>query len=181
MTRCNRSQSRLFLAHQQTDYEELSEKHTASFALDREYMSEGFDQFRRFGSRWRVAEWVIGVAFILAGFALFNYTDWAIATPVALVVIGIVEILSSRIKKFFWLRKHAKSKASGVKIEMTFDEEGIESKTDASVSRLDWSAVEKCVRTPRGILLWPQEEIYVWIPESVFGIDAINFVESRVS
>ena len=157
----------------------MSEKYTASLALDRAYMSESFDQFRRFGSRWRVIEWIIGAALILVGIALFQYTDWATATPVVLVGIGVVEIFSSRIKKFFWLRKHAKSKASGVNLEMIFDEGGFESKTDASAARLEWSAVEKTVRTPSGILIWPQKEIYIWIPESVFGTDAINFIESR--
>ena len=156
-------------------------KHSASLALDRDYMSESFDQYRQFGSRWRFIEWIIGAAFILVGIALFVYTDWATATPIVLIGIGVIEIFSSRIKKFFWLRKHAKSKASVVLLEMTFDDGGFESRTDASSSRLGWEAVEKCVRTPKGILLWPQKEIYIWIPQSVFGSEAIDFIEARVS
>ncbi|MEM7222235.1 MAG: YcxB family protein [Pseudomonadota bacterium] len=143
-------------------------------------MSESFDQARRYGSRWHLVELVIGVVFIVGGLVLFAYADWASALPLALVAIGVFEIFSSRIKKFFWLRKHGRSKAANQKIEMSFDDEGFETKSSYSHARMTWNGVEKCVRTPKGILLWPQKGVYIYISEEAAGADAIAFIESKV-
>jgi len=148
--------------------------------LDRKFMSESFDQARRHGSRWHLIELAIGVVFIVGGLGLFVYADWATALPLALVAIGVFEILSSRIKKFFWLRKHGKGKAADQKIEMLFDDEGFETKSNFSSARMAWDGVEKCVRTPKGILIWPQKGVYFYIPEESAGADAIAFIESKV-
>jgi hypothetical protein len=43
-----------------------------------------------------------------------------------------------------------------------------------------WDGVEKCVRTPKGILIWPQKGMYFYIPEESAGADAIAFIESKV-
>lgn len=152
----------------------------ATMTLDTDFMSESFDQARRYGSRWHLIELVIGGTFIVGGLFLFAYADWATALPLALVAIGVFEISSHRIKKFFWLRKHGKSKAANQKIEMSFDDEGFETKSSFSTARMAWDGVEKCVRTPKGILIWPQKGIYFYIPQVSAGVDALAFIESKV-
>ncbi len=143
-------------------------------------MSESFDQARRYGSRWHLIELAIGVVFVVGGLGLFAYADWATALPLALVAIGVFEIFSSRIRKFFWLRKHGKGKAANQKIEMLFDDEGFETKSNFSTARMAWDGVEKYVRTPKGILIWPQKGMYFYIPEKSAGADAIAFIESKL-
>ena len=153
--------------------------YTATMTLDEDYMSESFDQARRYGSRWRQVELAIGIVFIVSGLALFSYTDWATALPGALVAIGVFELLSGRIKKFLWLRKHSKGKAANQKVRMSFDDEGFETESKFSSARMTWDGVEKCVRTPIGILIWPQKGMYFYVPEESIGADAIAFIESK--
>ena len=155
--------------------------YTASFTLDNDFMSESFDQGRRYGSRWQLIEMIIGSVFVVGGLALFVYADWATVLPLVLIAIGVFEIFSSRIKKFFWLRKHGKGKAANAKVEMLFDDEGFETKSIFSNARMKWEGVEKCVRTPKGILLWPQKGVYFYIPEESAGAETISFIESKAT
>ncbi len=153
--------------------------YTATYTLDSDFMSESFDQARRYGSRWHVIELAIGGIFIIGGLALFAYADWTTVLPLVLIGIGVIEILSSRIKKFFWLRKHSKGKAANTRIEMIFDDQGYESKSSFSSGRMDWDGVEKCVRTPKGILLWPRKGVCFYIPEEAAGAETISFIQSK--
>jgi len=154
--------------------------YTASFTLNRDFMSESFDQARRYGSRWYLIELAIGSAFIVGGLLLFAYADWATVLPLVLVGIGVFEMFSSRIKKFFWLKKHGKGKAANSKVEMVFDDDGFKTKSDLSSAGMSWEGVEKCVRTPKGILLWPQKGMYFYIPEEAAGRDTLSFIQSKV-
>jgi len=155
--------------------------YTTTLTLDKKFMSESFNQARRYGSRWHFIELAIGTIFIVGGFGLRVYADWAIALPIALIAIGVFEIFSSRIKKVFWLRRHGKGKAANSKIEMSFDDDGFETESEFSSARMKWDGVEKCVRTPKGILLWPQKGVYFYISEEVAGADAIAFIQSKAS
>jgi hypothetical protein len=155
--------------------------YTVTLTLDQAFLSESFDQARRYGSRWHLIELAIGTVFIVSGLALFAYADWATVLPLALVAIGLFEIFSSRLKKLIWLRKHGKGKTANVDIEMSFDDEGLETKSTFSSARIKWGGVEKCVRTPKGVLLWPQKGVYFYIPEDAAGAGAIEFIQSKIA
>jgi hypothetical protein len=150
------------------------------FCLDEEYMSESYDQARRHGSKWLLAERLVGSGFILLGIGLYLYARGMTFLPLALVIIGGFELLSNRIKKFFWLRRHAKSKLNGAQIELEVSEAGIDSSSPFSTAHLDWSGIEKVVRTPKGILVWPQKGVYWYLPERIAGQETIRFIESKV-
>ena len=154
---------------------------TTTVTLDKEYLSECYDQLLRYGSRWRVIELGVGIIFLLGGVALFVYTNWATPLPLVFIGIGLFEIFSNRIKTFFWLRRHARSKSANAQVEMLFDDEGFESRTRFASGRVAWDAMEKCVRTPKGILLWPYSASYYYIPELLVGSEALDFIESTVS
>lgn len=149
--------------------------------LTREYMSESYDQARRYGSKWFLVERIVGLGFILLGLALYLYANGETVLPVALIAIGVIEIFSNQIKKFFWLRRHSKSKLMNAEVELDVTDAGIDSKGPFSKGHLEWSGIEKVVRTPKGILVWPQKGLYWYLPESVAGEKIIGFIQSKIS
>lgn len=149
--------------------------------LSREYMSESYSQVRRYGTKWLLIEQVIGGVFIVLGIALYIYANGKTVAPGALVMIGVFELLSDRIKKYFWLRRHSKSRLRDAEVEIEVTESGINSVGPFSNGHIDWIGVERVVRTPNGMLVWPQKGIYWYIPESVAGKQAIDFIESKVA
>lgn len=150
-----------------------------AFRLDRTYMSESYDQARLYGSKWLHAEKIIGTALIMGGVALFVYSRGETALPAVLIAIGVFELLSNRIKKYFWLRRHLKSKLNDAEVQITLSDSGIASKSLYSTSEMKWSGVEKVVRTPKGILIWPQKGVYWYLPASAAGTEAIAFIETK--
>ncbi len=126
---------------------------SCTLKLNRSYMSEGYDEAHRYGSKWFIAEKIIGALLIVLGLALFYYANGKTVLPLAFVFLGTLELASSKIKKFFWLRRHKKSKLSDAEVKMSFSESGIESSSPFSTSSQTWPGIEKCIRTPNGVLV----------------------------
>ena len=144
-------------------------------------MSESYDQSRRYGSKWLLVERIIGVGFILLGTGLYIYVNGKTATPIALIAIGMFELFSNRIKKYFWLRRHTKSKLMNAEIELEVTDAGIDSAGPFSNGHFNWNGIEKAIRTPKGILVWPQKGMYWYLPESIAGKQVIDFIQSKVA
>lgn len=149
--------------------------------LDRAYMGESYDQGRRYGSKWFLGEKIIGTTLIILGIAMYRYAQGETPLPFLLVAIGVFELLSNRIKKFFWLRRHTHSKLNGSEIQITLSDSGIVSKGPHSTSDMTWAGVEKVLRTPKGILVWPQKGMYWYLPERIAGTDAIEFIHNKAA
>jgi hypothetical protein len=66
-------------------------------------------------------------------------------------------------------------------VELKISETGIESIGPYSSGHFEWNGVEKVVRTPKGILLWPQKGMYWYLPESIVGKDAIELILTKVN
>jgi len=157
------------------------EKIVVNFSLSREYMSESYDQARRYGSKWLIAERIVGFTFILLGVGLFIYTNGKTVSPIVLITIGVFELFSNQIKKYFWLRRHTQSKLMNAEVELEITETGIDSKGPFSNGHFEWNGIEKSVRTPKGILVWPQKGMYWYLPESVAGKETIDFIQSKIA
>ena len=134
------------------------------FNLNHEYMSESYDQVRKYGSKWLLVERIAGIVFIVIGIGFYNYDNGLLDTPVVLIIVGIFELLGNNIRKYFWLRRHAKSKLMNAEVELKISETGIESIGPYSSGHFEWNGIEKVVRTPKGILLWPQKGMYWYFP-----------------
>lgn len=156
-------------------------KYDIKFRLDRAYMSESYDQARRHGSRWLLVEKIIGAFFLMLGVVLLVYARGESVLPIVLVVIGLFELLSNRINKYFWLKRHSKSKLNDAEIKITLSDSGIESISPHSSSEMNWKGLEKVMRTPKGILIWPQKGVYWYLPEHIAGAEAIEFIEANIA
>jgi hypothetical protein len=97
------------------------------------------------------------------------------------VLIACYEAVESRLKKFFWLRRLEKRKAAGGEITIAADDDALELTGPLSSGRINWAGFVKSARTPRGILLWPDNGAYIYIPESSIGRDGVEFISARVA
>jgi hypothetical protein len=43
-----------------------------------------------------------------------------------------------------------------------------------------WNGIERIQRTPKGLLIWPQKGMYIYLPKSAAEENVIDFVASRV-
>ncbi|BAU49492.1 hypothetical protein SVA_2944 [Sulfurifustis variabilis] len=154
--------------------------HTAKYHLDRSYLSESFDQAVRYGSKWKRVELAIGTAFIVGGLALWVYSGGELFLPWMLVLLGVIEVFSSRIKKFFWLRKQLGSKHAGSEVTLTFDDDGVRTAGRFGNSVIAWAGIERLVETPKGLLIWPQKGIYYYLPKSILDDGAVSFIRQKV-
>jgi hypothetical protein len=152
-------------------------KRSIKLTLSTAYMSDCYDEFRRYGSKWLLVEKVVGLGFVLGGLALYTYAHGVTALPLALMAIGAFELLSNRVKKFFWLRRHAKSKLADATVEIEFSDDGIRSTGPYSSGTFQWSGLEKAKRTHSGIIIWPQKGMYWYIPESEAGSELIAYIQ----
>ncbi len=153
--------------------------HKAKYLLDRPYLSESFDQAVRYGSRWQKIEFLIGGVLIASGLALWVYSNRELILPWTFVALGVIEIFSSRLKKYFWLRRQLGGKNAGSEVTLTFDERGIQSEAKFGTGVILWAGIEKLVETPRGLLIWPQKSVYWYLPKSELGEDAIAFIKQK--
>jgi len=151
------------------------------FNLSREYMSESYDQARQYGSKWLLVERVVGFGFILLGMGLYIYANGKTVLPVVIIVIGVFELFSNQIKKHFWLRRHSKSKLMNAEVELEVTDAGIDSKGPFSNGHFEWSGIEKAIRTPKGILVWPQKGMYWYLPANIAGREIVDFIQSKIA
>lgn len=159
-------------------------KHSATIVLDRDYWSEGYDQARRYGSRWLLIERIIGGSLIALGVGLFAYTylrGGTMMLPLVLVGIGTFELFGDHLKKFFWLRRQMTGKLAEAKIELSFGVEGMETSGPFSTGHTTWQGLDRVVRTPKGLLIWPHKGIYFYVPTSVVGQEGIDYIAARVA
>jgi len=151
-----------------------------SITLDKEYFNNCFNESIRYGSKWRKYEFIIGSLFLIAGFSLFAYTHWRLASPIIFILIGLYELFSPIIKRPFWVRRQTSSKIAGSKVDIIVNNDGIISKSPYSESSIRWSGIEKTIKTPNGILVWPQKGIHFFFPKEYISEEGIEYILSRV-
>lgn len=144
-------------------------------------MSESYDQARRYGSKWLLIERFVATGLIILGVTLSTYANGKTIMPIILIMMGVFEFFSNTIKKYFWLRRHSKSKLMDAQVELKVTDTGIDTSGPFSNGHTEWDGIEKTVRTPKGILVWPQKGIYWYLPENIAGKEVIDLIEEKAS
>ena len=80
---------------------------TIQLNVDKDYLSECFDESVRCPSKRRKIDIFLGFVFLLLGLLLLIYSNKTTITPWVFCGIGLIETLgiSNRIQKYFWIRK----------------------------------------------------------------------------
>jgi hypothetical protein len=154
-------------------------EYTINLTLDRAYFSEAFSQSIRYANRWRKAERTIGTIFILLGVAFLAWFESLVALPIVLIALGVIELIFPILKKPWWVGRQMKSKVANGTVEIVLSESGIHTSGPYSKGEMTWEGVERILETPRGVFIWPQKGMHIYLPKSVVGNEAVRYVLSR--
>lgn len=152
-------------------------RYTTQFTLDKTYYSECFDQ--SVNQDFSIKHYIKACIFIVAGTALLltgvnNYASWFI------IGLGLLEALSIKFKRPWWLMRQMWSRAAGNKVNLTLDEDGIATQSDHLESLLPWEDICRFKETEQGFLLQLRRGQY-YLSKRYLDHPAEEFIRTKVS
>ncbi|MCG9695834.1 YcxB family protein [Shewanella sp. Isolate11] len=124
--------------------------YTSTFTLDKSYYSECFDE--SVNQVHSIKTYTKAILFGLAGCALLltaanNYASWFI------IALGVLEALSIKFKRPWWLLRQMWSRAAGNDVTLTIDDTGIHTQSDYINTLIEWQQVYRINETDKGFLI----------------------------
>jgi hypothetical protein len=110
---------------------------------------------------------VAGIAGIIKG------GDRFLATSIALVAAGIYWFAVRPFERRWMIRRQfAKRPDKNIELEWHVTSDQIQTRNCLGHSEFSWQAITKLVQAPTGIMLYPNDQIFHWLPRHGFASDA---------
>jgi len=81
------------------------------------------------------------------------WTDQPKSLGFFIFIIGVIELLHIRYKRAWWLARQMLGKTGGQEVTLKLDEQGIETQSGSTSTKLLWNDVSKVAETERGLIL----------------------------
>ena len=123
--------------------------YTSYFVLNRDYFSECFDESAQLVSgpaAYRKAVILFGVGAALFFTEISAYATWF------LMALGGVELLSIRFQRSWWIMRQMFSRASGGKVNLTLNEQGITTESHHYQQSINWADLVALEETAKGFV-----------------------------
>ena len=116
----------------------------------------------RRGFRWTANAIAVGIVGLSSWSLLF--VQFSVPSSL-LIVAGLYWLFIRGIEKRWWLtRKFKKRPDRDAEIHWTFTDADIHSRSSKGEGRLEWTALVKWLETPEGFLMYPNEDLFIWLP-----------------
>ena len=125
-------------------------EHSSYYILNREYFSECFDESANTTTSLKTYRKAIGLI-VMAG--VIYAMDVEIYVAVFLLCLGIVELLSIRYKRSWWIARQMLSRAAGTKVTVRVDDQGIFTDNTHHQQSMLWGDIADIKRTEKGFLV----------------------------
>ncbi|MGK0441886.1 MAG: hypothetical protein ACJA0N_001691 [Pseudohongiellaceae bacterium] len=129
---------------------DTSADHSSYYILNREYFSECFDQSANTATSlktYRQAILFIIVASIFYMMEIEPYVVWF------LICLSVVELLSIRYKRSWWVARQMLSRAAGSKVNIRIDDQGIFTDSIYHQQAMLWSDIAEINNTEKGFVV----------------------------
>jgi hypothetical protein len=137
---------------------------TARYSLTDAYFREAYDQWIRYVARWR--RWAPYFTLLLLGCgSLFAALGCTLAAAIALVA-GVVEFADIMTHRRKWIAARREGCRFDKEIRLTFTNDAMAYEGPFSSGHLQWAGIERVKATPKGLFLYPQAGMHIYIPDS---------------
>ena len=150
----------------------MSQTVTAKWVFDEATMSRG-----RYW-HWRKSPWIwgmttaVGCILIIPGVLMLLRGTGIQPLPLFFIILGMYGICRYWIVGIRFRKLIRKNPQFGNTLSMAFSDTGFAGTGKGSEMTSEWSALYETATTPDGFLLYPQKEIFSWVPRSGFASEA---------
>lgn len=150
--------------------------HTHTFTLDKQHFIECFEQTSRGDYSWKA----YFKSMILLGFgiAVVLFTDINQYTAWFVFALGVLEVLSVRYQKPWWVTRQMLSKASNSEVTITIDEKSLTCKSAYIDSTVKWSDIKEIEITALGFVINDGKSRFYVANKGLSG-EAISFINKK--
>lgn len=121
---------------------------------------------------FRFALHFIFALMILAGYGGIHSGGVGVPIGIAFIVTGIYWFVFRRFERRWSVRRQFRNRPDqGVELEWQMTPDKIRTRSTLGQSEFTWQAFAKMVRTPNGVLFYPTDQIFQWLPRSGFASD----------
>jgi len=144
-------------------------KAEARFRMDDDLYRQIWSDWIRYVSRGR--KWSIPVALLcgasgLALLIVLGLDSEHRIVGLFLVSLGVFNLIWHYWDKHKWFSGRRKANVTGSDVEIRFEEDRVFMNGPFSQSESDWRAFQRVVPTDKGMFLYPQEGVHIYIPDS---------------
>ncbi|MCF7786059.1 MAG: YcxB family protein [Prosthecobacter sp.] len=164
----------------------MSEEITVSYTFDADVLIRAFWWHHRRKYVRRILVYVTAFLFMLGSFYSGLNSGHGVPTQVyvwggvgVLVFFFVLWQLIQLINRFFWRRRINAMPLCGKQVTWTVTESALKCVMSGADATMDWSVILESVATPEGILIYPQKNLFYWLPRTAFTTESeyIHFRE----
>ena len=150
------------------------------FHLNREHYAECFDQSMALKAAQK-PRWAFIVGSIITGLFFLFLTEVQGLLAWFFFAIAILEYVSFKYRRAWWLTRQMISKNAGNKVTLIFDEQGIENKSVYINSQLAWQSIKSYQETEAGFMLNLQQGGQQYLSKSCLDETLQGYILSKLA
>ncbi|MEH6519085.1 MAG: YcxB family protein [Halioglobus sp.] len=129
---------------------DASTEHSSYYVLNRDYFSECFDESANTTTSVKTYVKAIGLIFMAS---VIYAMDIEIYVAAFLLCLGVVELLSIRYKRSWWINRQMLSGAAGSKVVVRVNDQGIFTDSTYHQQGMHWGDIDEIKGTEKGFLV----------------------------
>lgn len=149
------------------------------FILDRQHLEECYDQSLPF-TKNRTPRFKLMTFLILAAGLILLLGEQQNTLAFFLLALAVLELLSFRYRRAWWLTRQLWSRNSGNSIKLIIDDKGIKTQSLYNNSQLLWSDIDKVDETEKGLMLSLKKGPANYLSKANLNEQVIAFIKQQL-
>ncbi|KZN38857.1 hypothetical protein N480_11485 [Pseudoalteromonas luteoviolacea S2607] len=145
----------------------------SEFILDKRYFQECFDESVKM-SQYHKPKYAL-IAFLVSLGFVAHYLLSQTYLGNFLFILAVIEGIAFYYKRPWWVARQMLSRASGSKVLLTIDDEGIKAENPYRAFSVKWHDIEKVIKTEQGLII-QQQRHNQYISGTVLNQDVYDFI-----
>lgn len=148
------------------------------FVLSKEYLAECFDQSLPYGKSAK-PNFIFPIAFFAAGVGVVYLADQVKVLGFMLIALAVLELIHIRYRRSWWLIRQTLGRSFNGEVQLTIDENGIQTKTPYTETVVLWKDMKEVIETDLGLILVVKSGGRQYLSKSILPDDLVGIVLSR--
>ncbi|MFT6985058.1 MAG: hypothetical protein ACJAT7_000865 [Psychromonas sp.] len=148
------------------------------FLLDRKHLEECYDQSLLF-SKNRPPRIKLMTLLVAAAVLILLFGEQQDILAYFLIALALVEFMSFRYRRAWWLSRQVWSRNSGNIIKLIIDDKGIKTQSLYNNSQLLWSDVAEVAETEKGLMLLLKNGGHNYLSKQNLTREVIDFIKQQ--